>query len=176
MNYFIIRIKKLKQPYNTLNSPLFLIISTLLSTVIILTGFMQYTTVISTVLFFVIVLTYFCIFVHTSKRFKYALLQRALVRLTQHGSNKEEMKQYRYFKHTINFSTFGYLFIILEETLLDLPEMFISILFYGNCYFPFNLLNSLNFVIQTEKAIKTFFKVMQYTEFVGRVICFYQYH
>ena len=172
MNYLIIRIKKLKLRYNTLNSRLFVIITTLLSTVIILTGFIQYTTIISIVLFLVIVVTYFCIFVHTSKRFKHALLQRALERLTQHGSNKEEMKQYRYCKHTINIITWGYLFIIIGETLLDLPEMFTSILFYGNCYFPFNLFNSLNYVIQTEKAIKTFFKVMQYTEFVGRVTCF----
>ena len=172
MNYLIIRIKKLKQPHDTLSSRQFLIITTLLSTVIILTGFIQYATIISIVLFFVIVLTYFCIFVHTSKRFKYALLQTALERLTQHGSNKEEMKQYRYCKHTINIMTFGYLFIILGETILDLPEMFTSILFYGSCYFPFNLFNSLNYVIQTEEAIKTFFKVMQYTEFVGRVICF----
>ena len=104
MNYLIIRIKKIKQPYDTLNYRLFLII-TLLGTVFILTGFIQYTTVICTVLFVVSVNTYLCIFVHTSKQFKYALLQRALERLTQHGSNKEVMKQYRYCKHTINILT-----------------------------------------------------------------------
>ena len=173
MNYLIIRIKKFKQPYDTLNYRQLLIITTLLSTVIILTGFIQYTTVISTVLVLVIVLIYICIFVHTSKRFKYALLQRALERLTQHGSNKEEMKQYRYCKHTINIVTFGYLFIILSEILLELPGIFISMLIYGDCYFPFNLFNSLNYVIQTEQGIEIFFTVMQYTEFVGRVICFF---
>ena len=172
MNYLIIRIKKIKQPYNTLNSRLFLIITTLLSTVIIPTGFIQYTTVISTVLFVVIVLTYFCIFVHTSKRFKYALLQRALERLTQHGSNKEEMKQYRYCKHTIDILTFGYLFMLLTELLFDLEEIFTGILIYRDFYFPFNLFNSLNYLIQTEQGIETFFTVMHYTEFVGRVICF----
>ena len=172
MNYLIIRIKKIKQPHNTLNSRLFLIITTLLSTVIIPTGVIQYTTVISTVLFLVIVITYFCIFVHTSKRFKCALLQRALERLTQHGSNKEEMKQYRYCKHTINIITWGYLFTILGEILEDITGVFISILFYGDCYFPFNLFNSLNSVIQTEEAIEIFSKVIQYTELIGKVICF----
>ena len=66
MNYLIIRIKKIKQPYYTLNSRLFLIITTLLSTIIILTGFIQYTTVIGIVLIFVIAITYICIFVHTT--------------------------------------------------------------------------------------------------------------
>ena len=43
MNYLIIRIKKIKHPYCTLNSRIFLILTTLLSAVIILTGFIQYT-------------------------------------------------------------------------------------------------------------------------------------
>ena len=172
MNYLIIRIKKIKHPYDTLNYRHLIIITALLSTVIILTGFIQYTIVISTVLFLVIVITFYCTFVHTSKRFKYALLQRALERLTQHGSNKEEMKQYRYCKHTIDIVTCGYLFIILSGILLDFTSLLISAIFYGDCYFPFNLFNSLNYVIQTEQGIETFFTVMHYTEFVGRVICF----
>ena len=167
MNYLIIRIKKIKQPHNTLNSRQFLIITTLLSTVIILTGFIQYTTVISTVPFFVIGLTYFCIFVHTSKRFKYALLQSALERLTQHGSNKEEMKQYRYSKYTINIVTWGYLLIILGESLLDFMKLVISALFYGNCYFPFDFFPSLNLVIETLGVIEIFFEVVKYIELIG---------
>ena len=170
MNYLIIRIKKIKQPYDTLNSPLFLIISTLLSTVIILTGFIRYTTVISFVLFFVSVITYICIFVHTSKRFKYALLQRALERLTQHGSNKEEMKQYRYCMHTINIITFGYLFIISAEIILDFKQLVISALFYGNCYFPFDFFPSLNLVIETVGTFETFFEVVKYIELIGITI------
>ena len=171
-NYLIIRIKKIKQPYNTLNYRQLIIITTLLSTVIILTGFIQYTTVISTVLFLVSVITYFCIFVHTSKRFKYALLQRALERLTQHGSNKEEMKQCRYCKNTINIMTWGYLFMILAELLFDIRGIFTRMLIFGDCNFPFNFFNSLKYVIQTEQGIDTFITVMQYTEFVGRVISF----
>ena len=172
MNYLFIRIKMIKQPYNTLNSRLFLIITTLLSTVIILTGFIQYTTVISSVLFFVCVITYICIFVHTSKRFKYALLQRALERLTQHGSNKEEMKQYRYCKHTFNILTCGYLLIILGETLFDFMQLVISTLFYGNCYFPFDFFPSLNLVIETVAAGETFSQVVKYLELIGITTCY----
>ena len=172
MNYLIIRIKKIKQPYNTLNYRLFLIITTVLSTVIILTGFIQYTTVISSVLFFVSVITYICIFVRTSKRFKYALLQRALERLTQHGSNKEEMKQYRYCKHTFNIVTWGYLFLIIGESLLDFMHLVISALFYGKCYFPFDFFPSFIFVIETLGAIETFFKVVTYIELIGITTCY----
>ena len=172
MNYLIIRIKKIKQPYDTFNYRQFLIITTLLSTVIILTGFIQYTTVISIVLFFVSVNTYLCIFVHTSKRFKYALLQRALERLTQYGSNKEEMKQYRYCKHTINIVTCGYLFMILGQALVDFMILVIRALFYGNCYFPFDFFPSLNLVIETVGAIETFFEVVTYIELIGATSCY----
>ena len=170
MNYLIIRIRKIKQPYKTFNYRLFLIIA-LLSTVFILTGFIQYTTVISTVLFFVIELAYFCIFVHTSKRFKYALLQRALERLTQYGSNKEEMKQYRYCKHTLNIVTCGYLFIVLGQTLVDFMILVIRALFYGNCYFPFDFFPSLNLVIETVGTNETFFEVVTSIELIGVTSC-----
>ena len=172
MNYLIIRIKKIRNSYNTLNYRIFLTVTTLLNAVIILTGFIQYTVIVSNIiLFFIFSIVYLCIFIRTAKRFKRALLQRALERLIQHGSNKEEIKQYTYCKHTINIMSCGYLFIILSQTFLDTPELLVSALFYGNCYFPFNLFPSLNYVIQTEEAIETFAKVIQYTRFIGCALC-----
>ena len=171
MNYLIIRIKKIKQPHNTLNCRLFLL-TTLLNTVIILTGFIQYTTVICTVLVFVIVITYFCIFVHTSKRFKHALLQRALERLTQHGSNKEEIKQYKYCKHTINIITCGYLFMLISVILGDTKQLVISALLYGDCYFPFDFFPSLNLVIETVDALKAISGVAKYIELMSVTTCY----
>ena len=125
---------------------------------------------ISILFFSILVVAYFCIFVHTAKRFKLALHQRALERLIQHGSNKDEMRQYRYCKHTINILCCGYLFVLISEYLLHIPVLLTSALFYGNCYFPFNLFPSLSYIIITEKAIEEFIKVLQYIELIGRAI------
>ena len=169
-NYLIIRIKKIKHPYGTLNSRIFLILTTLLSAVIILTGFIQYTSILSVILFDICSITYFCIFVHTSKRFKRALLQRALERLIQHGSDKKEMKQYKYCKFTLNMITCVYLLLIISSKLMNMPVLVVSALFYGDCYFPFNLFPSLSYVILSEEAIRTFLKVSQYIYSLGRTV------
>ena len=170
MNYLIIRIKKIKHPYGTLNSRIFLILTTLLSAVIILTGFIQYTSILSIILFDICSITYLCVFVHTSKRFKRALLQRALERLIQHGSNKEEMKQYKYCKFALNITSCVYLLIIISSKLIHIPVLLVSALFYGDCYFPFNLFPSLSYVILSEEAIRTLLKVSQYIYLIGKVV------
>ena len=157
MNYLIIRIKKIKHPYGTLNSRVFLIITTLLSAVIILTGFIQYTSILCIILFDICSIIYFCVFVHTSKRFKRA-------------SNKEEMKQYKYCKFTLNITSCAYLLIIISTKLIHIPVLLVSALFYGDCYFPFNLFPSLSYVILSEEAIRTFLKVSQYIYLIGRVV------
>ena len=170
MNYLIIRVKKIKHPHGTLNSRIFLILTTLLSAVIIITGFIQYTTILCIILFDICSITYFCVFVHTSKRFKRALLQRALERLIQHGSNKEEMKQYKYCKFTLNMISVECLLIIISTKLIQIPVLLVSALFYGDCYFPFNLFPSLSYVILSEETIRTFLKVSQYIYLIGKVI------
>ena len=170
MNYLIIRIKKIKHPYGTLNSRKFLIITTLLSAAIILTGFIQYTSILSIILLDICSIIYFCVFVHTSKRFKRALLQRALERLIQHGSNREEMKQYKYCKFTLNITSYAYLLIIISTKLIQIPLLLVSALFYGDCYFPFNLFPSLSYVILSEEAIRTLLKVSQYIYLICRVV------
>ena len=170
MNYLILRMKKIRHSYNSFNSRMFLTATAILSVINIFIGFIQYAFMISILFFSILVVAYFCIFVHTAKRFKLALHQRALERLIQHGSNKDEMRQYRYCKHTINILCCGYLFVLISEYLLHIPVLLTSALFYGNCYFPFNLFPSLSYIIITEKAIEEFIKVLQYIELIGRAI------
>ena len=172
INYLITRIKRVKHSYNTLNYRMFLILTTLLSVVIILTGFVQVSIILSIVIFHISSIIYFCIFVHTTKRFKCALLQRALERLIQYGSNKEEMKQYKYFKFTINIICCGFVLIIVSEVLLQIFPLVNSALFYGKCYFPFNLLPSFQYVIQSEEVIEDIFRGLQLLETIGRLFCF----
>ena len=172
INYLITRIKRIKHLYNTLNSRIFLILTTLLSLIIILTGFVQVSTILSIVIFHISSIIYFCIFVHTTKLFKCALLQRALERLIEYGSNKEEMKQYKYFKFTINIICCGFVLIIVSEVLLQIFPLLNGALFYGKCYFPFNLLPSFQYVTQSEEVIEDIFRGLQLLETTGRLFCF----
>ena len=82
MSYLIIRIKEIRYSYK-FNSRVFVSVTAISCAVIILTGSIQYTIFVSVVLFFIMIVVYFCIFVHTARRFKCALLQRALERLIE---------------------------------------------------------------------------------------------
>ena len=139
---------------------------------ITLTRFFQFTSFISILLFFYCSIIYLGIFVHTSNRFKSALFQKALQCLTQYGCNKNEMKKYTYFRHTINLICWGYLLLILSENFLQIPGILTSTFFFRECYFPVNLIPSLNSVMKSEKSIETVIKVVEYTELVGRAISF----
>ena len=153
MDYLIIRIKQIKHSTNKILSPSKLLILTAsLSAVIVITGFIQFTVVLSCLLFDITAIIYFCIFINTAKRLKCALLQRALERLIQHGSNQEEMRQYTYFKCTINIISCAFLALLLSEVLAHILQIIIFALFFGQCYFPFNLFPALRDVIQSEEG------------------------
>ena len=175
MNYLIIRIKEIEyhSSFKLLNPRVFYTITTLLCAIIILTGFVQYVALYSILLFIFMIFIYFCIFVRISRRFKCALLQRALERLIQHGSNKEEMKQYKYCKNTIDIITWGYLLIMVSEILINIPRISISILFFRKCFYPFNLFPSLDFVVKTEGAIEIFLEVAWYIELIAKTVTFF---
>ena len=174
MNYLIIRFKRISHSHNTLNPRTFLILTTLLSMVIILTAIIEFYRLVSIILFNTLTTIYFYIFVHTSKRFKRALLQRSLERLIQYGSgsNKQEMKQYIYCKHTINIICCGYFFIIISGNLLCIPLIMHTGVISGKIYFPFNLYPSLKYLIPYEEGSETFFKAMQFIIISSRVFCF----
>ena len=48
--------------------------------------------------------------------------------------------------------------------------LLVSALFYGDCYFSFNLFPSLSYVILSEEAIRTFLKVSHYIYLIGRAV------
>ena len=147
MEYLITRIKNIK----LVNSRRFLLLTALLCAFVIFSAFIEFASILSitfTLSFFIL---YFCIFIRTSKQFKSALLQRVMERLFQHRPNKQAMKQYRYSKVSINILSCGYLLIIISEILISTAATLVSILFFGNCYFPSNLFPSLRYVLQTEE-------------------------
>ena len=119
---------------------MYLIITILICSGIVITGFIQVTFIIQIILFDISMFVYYAIFVKMSNKFKCALLQKALERLCQYGSNEEELKQYKYFKYNMNIICFAFLFTSVATSILYFRLLIICILFYGNCYFPFNFL------------------------------------
>ena len=82
---------------------------------------------------------YFYIFIKYCRILKQTLLQRALERLIQFGSNEREMKQYKYFKYTTNVLCFGISLIQIGQMTIDTTRIFVSVIVSRSCYFPFNL-------------------------------------
>ena len=168
MNYLIARIKKIK----LMNSPRFFLVTALLCAVFITTGFIESLTILSLIYFLILGIIYIRIFILTSNRFKRALLQRAMECLIQHSSNKSAIGQYKFSKVSIDILCCGYLLIILSEIIISIPEISVTIIFFGNCYFPSNLFPSLSYVLQTEEEIRTFLEVIEYIMWLGYAISY----
>ena len=172
MNYLIVRIKEIKSHHITSNPRQFFIITSLISSFIICTSLIRKLRIVSLLTFSFFSIIYFCIFVNTSNKFKRTLLQRALERLTQHGCNKEEMKQYRYFKYTINVVCCGLLFILIGENLIHIPSIYMGVLFNQSCYFPFNLFPHFIQVELSNEITEILFKVSEYIIISNMVLNF----
>ena len=171
MNYLIIRIKKIK--YDKTSNPRYLLIaSALISLFVLFTNPIQKLRIVSLITFNIISVIYFGIFVKTSQKFKRALLQIALQRLTQFGSNKEEMNQYEYFKYTINLICCTILFFIIGERVVLFPHIFIGSFIYQKCYFPFNLFPQIFFIDRPEIFVETFSEISSYVLVSGTNLCY----
>ena len=171
MNFLVIRIKKIKY-YKKSNSRYLFIASALISSFVLFTNPIQKLRIISLITFNIISVIYFGIFVKSSQKLKRALLQIALQRLTQFGSNEEEMRQYEYFKYTINLLCCTVLFLVIGERIVLIPQIFIGPLIYQKCYFPFNLFPEYSFIKQPENFVEIFSKVSSYVILLGANFCY----
>ena len=159
MNYLIFRMKEIDYSHKKFLC-LFLTSTALLCGIMIITATIPYLFLISTALYIISSFLYFLLFVRFSNRFKRALLQRALQCLTQRGTNVREMKQYKYFKYSTNIICIGFFFTVVGTSLLQFVCALASGLFFANCYFPFNFLPTLTFLVQSEYATHIFFQTM----------------
>ena len=160
MNYLILRMKQIEQNMRRFYPFMYLIVTILISSVIVITSFIQVTFIIQIILFNISTFVYLGIFVKMSNKLKRALLQKALERLCQHGSNKEELKQYKHFKYSMNIICFAFLFTAIATSILYVRLLIICILYYGNCYFPFNLLPPLEFITQSKAATQIIVEIL----------------
>ena len=86
---------------------------------------------------YLLAITYtYVMFLIYANRFKKTLLHRAIERLVQHGSNRREMLQYKYFSYTINFIIIGICLIGFAIYLGIIARTMISFIFFGKCVLP----------------------------------------
>ena len=169
MHYLIFRMKEIDYPHTRFLC-LFLTLTAFLSGIIITTATVPYLNVISTAFYIISISLYFVFFVKISNRFKRALLQLALQRLTQTGTNVREMKQYKYFKYSMNVICIGFFFIVVGTSLLLFQCDLVSAIFFAKCYFPFNFLPPITFLVQSEYAAHIFFQTLFFAKVISECI------
>ena len=172
MNYLIVRIKKIKSYHNTRRTSRALLITIGFCLFTLFTNMIHVLRMISYFVFEMTFVVYACIFVRTCNNFKRALLQRALERLIQHGSNNIEMREYRYFKCTINIMSCAILCICIGQSLVYLPWYAIGVLINQRCFFPFNMLPHFYHFIQSGKVIEISSKIRGYIDIIGTMFVY----
>ena len=112
---------------------------------------------------------YYHVFLKAVKQFEYSLLQSAYERLAQFGSNKNQLRQYKYFKYTMRTVCCGYFIIIVAKLLTYFPGFLTSILFYRNCQFPFNFTPNYNPIPWKPDQITLLIRVLTYIWRLGHL-------
>ena len=86
---------------------------------------------------YLVVITYnYILLLIYMKKFKQCLLQAAMERLVQHGNNRIEMKQWKYFCYSSNCICIGLSFMIIGTILGIIARNMITFNFFGKCVFP----------------------------------------
>ena len=170
IRYLIIRIKKIKSYRNsTFSLKPYLITITLIVLMWILNA-IQTLRIIYLIISNLFSIIYFYIFVKNYKLFKHTLLQRALERLIQYGSNKEEIKQYKYFKCTTTLLCFGILLVQIGQSTIDATRISVAVLVAQSCYFPFNLVSQFKEEMSNH-SIQLMYKVSTNILYYSVVLC-----
>ena len=122
--------------------------------------------------FQIALVVYVWVFVRTCNNLKRALLQRALERLIQHGSNNIEMREYSSFKYTINVICCLGICICTGQSLIYLPLYVMGVLINQRCYFPFNMLPHFYHFRGSDELIRISSKIMDYMKIIGTVFIY----
>ena len=163
LNYLIVRMKNISYSQNRFNPSTYLKITTILSLTIFFTSCIRYTSMVSTLLFVISNTIYCWVLFRSCNQFKTALIQIALERLAQHGSNRDEMKQYKYFKHTFNILWCGFVFTLAGACMSQLNTCLVNAIYYGKCFFPFSFFPALTLATESVGVTATIVKCFRYT-------------
>ena len=93
-------------------------------------------------------------------------------RLAQFGSNKEEMREKKYFKDTTNILCVGFFLIFVSLILSNTMEMLIHALFFSDCIFLVNLSPNTHFQISNE-ALSILTEILPYLSMFEDVLCLF---
>ena len=154
MSYLIGRMKKSRY----MNIRRYILIIFPISMAIVITSYHTFLIALSKAIYLLAIAYYYIMLIIYVKRFKQALLQLAIERLAQFGSNGIEMKQYRYFSYTINCICIGLYFIIAATYLGIIARIMVSFIFFGRCVFPTSFIPQLIDLesLNSEQVIKLF--------------------
>ena len=145
VKYLIIRMKKIDNKSNSTIYIKYILILSVTSVFMVMTSFFTYLIILSKLIFLTALTLCFILFTKQVKRFKQTLLQGAIERLIQYGSNDIEMKQYTFFSFSMNCVCLGMSILIFSSYLTNTIRFIICWLFFPACYFPFNLLPTPSF-------------------------------
>ena len=168
MKYLTQRMKNIKYPSKGYKIRIFLANIALLSVSFLTLG-VAWREYFAIFLILTVLSIYYYFFLRVVKQFEYSLLQSAYERLARFGSNKNEFKQYKYFKYTMRTVCCGYFIIIASKLPANFPGFLTSILFYRNCQFPFNFTPNYNPISWKPDQIALLIRVLTYIWRLGQV-------
>ena len=168
MKYLTQRIKNIRYPSKGYKIRIFIGNIALLSVCVLMLGvaWREYFAIL--LILTVLPINYY-FFLRAVKQFEYSLLQSAYERLAQFGSNKNQLRQHKYFKYTMRIVCCGYFIIIVAKLLGYFPGFLTSILFYRNCQFPFNFIPNYNPISWKPDQIALLIRVLTYIWRLGHL-------
>lgn len=171
MSFLMKRMKRECYLPININIKKFLAVLLIISFIVILTSYFTFFIILSKIIFIPVLTFNLVLFIRFGKKFKQALLQIALERLIQHGSNVIEMKQYRYFSYTMCSICFGFSLITIAAIIANIQRTILTAVFYGQCYFPFNLIfNSKVSLPFTKQDMNIIVQVVRFCDTVSSII------
>ena len=165
MKYLTQRMKNIKRPSKNYKSR---ILSAVLSVCVLTLG-VAWREYFAILLIHIVQPIYYYLFLKAVKQFEYSLLQSAYERLAQFGSNKNQLRQYKYFKYTMRTVCCGYFIIMVANLIGYFPGFLTSIIFYRNCQFPFNFTPNYNPISWKPDQIALLIRVLTYIWRLGRI-------
>ena len=169
MNYLIGRMKHIE--ISIPNIKRFILILSVVSVLIILSSFFIFLSNLNKALSLTALTVFYIMFLLEVRRFKQALLHIGIERLAQHGSNKIEMKQYRYFSYNMNCICLGFFLITFSVHFGLITHLITSGLFFGDCYFPFYFFPGYEAILTlSEKDITKIVRIMGYIGTINETV------
>ena len=139
MNYLMERNLKIRHLNDGINCRTLLILTSILGVGEVTLVYFTTFSILSQLIMMLTAFPYYIMFVKTVNQYKRHLFMTAMQRLSQYGKNKAELRQYNYFRYTINIIRFGCLTMITSQFIKSIAICLSNILLFQSCFFPFNI-------------------------------------